>query len=51
MRSAVLLLPSTIVAEEHCPLVSPAHPGSAGITAVKSCRWLYDPRLTCVSAG
>lgn len=44
--SAVLVVPSVIVQEECCVLVNPAHPDSAGITAVKSRRWLYDPRLT-----
>jgi RES domain-containing protein len=45
-RSAVLLIPSVIVPEECCVLVNPAHPDSASISAVKSRRWLYDPRLT-----
>jgi RES domain-containing protein len=44
--AAVLVIPSVIVPEECCVLVNPAHPDSAGITAVKSRRWLYDPRLT-----
>ena len=48
--SAVLLVPSAIVPEEYCVLVNPAHPDSAGIRAVKSRRWLYDPRLTRGSA-
>ena len=48
--SAVLVIPSTIVPEEFCVLVNPAHPSSASISAVKSRRWLYDPRLTRASA-
>lgn len=48
--SAVLLVPSAIVPEEVCVLVNPAHPDSTGIRAVKSRRWLYDPRLARASA-
>ena len=48
-HSAVLVLPSVVVAEECCVLVNPAHPDSARIRAVKSRRWLYDPRLTRAS--
>lgn len=44
-RSAVLVIPSVIVPEECCVLVNPAHPDSAGISAVKTRRWLYDPRI------
>jgi RES domain-containing protein len=43
--SAVLLVPSVIVPEEFCVLINPAHRDSAGITASKVRRWLYDPRL------
>ncbi len=49
-RSAVLVIPSALVAEECCILVNPAHPDSASISAVKSRRWLYDPRLKRASA-
>lgn len=49
-KSAVLVMPSSIVPEEFCLLVNPAHPDSASITASKSRRWLYDPRLTRASA-
>lgn len=49
MRSAVLVVPSAIVAEECCVLVNPAHPDSAGMSAVKARRWLYDPRLARAS--
>lgn len=48
-RSAVLVIPSVIVAEECCVLVNPAHPDSASIRAAKLRRWLYDPRLQRVS--
>ncbi len=48
--SAVLVIPSVIVPEECCVLVNPAHPDSTNISAVKSRRWLYDPRLTRASA-
>ncbi|MBS0561578.1 MAG: RES domain-containing protein [Proteobacteria bacterium] len=44
--SAVLVISSVIVPEERCILMNPAHPDSAGIRAVKSRRWLYDPRVT-----
>jgi RES domain-containing protein len=44
-RSAVLLAPSVVVAEEFCVLINPVHPDSALIRAVKLRRWLYDPRL------
>ena len=44
-RSAVLVLPSVVVAEECCVLINPAHPDSSTIRATKSRRWLYDPRL------
>ena len=49
-RSAVLVVPSVLVPEEYCVLVNPAHPDSASISAIKSRRWLYDPRLTRASA-
>ena len=49
-RSAVLVIPSALVAEEFCVLVNPAHPDSVSISAVKSRRWLYDPRLRRTSA-
>jgi RES domain-containing protein len=44
-RSALLILPSAIVPEECNILINPQHPDSAGITAAKQRRWLYDPRL------
>ncbi len=43
---AVLVIPSAIVSEEYCVLVNPAHADGAGISATKTRRWLYDPRLT-----
>jgi RES domain-containing protein len=44
-RSALLLVPSGIVPEEHNALINPTHPDAARITARKVRRWLYDPRL------
>lgn len=44
-RSAVFLVPSAIVPEETNVLINPQHPESPGITASKTRRWLYDPRL------
>lgn len=49
--SAVLVISSVIVPEECCVLLNPAHPDSTSIGAVKSRRWLYDPRLTRPSAS
>ncbi len=43
--SAILRVPSVIVPEEENILINPAHPDTAGITATKARRWLYDPRL------
>lgn len=43
--SALLVVPSVIVPEEFNVLINPGHPDSAGITAAKRRRWLYDPRL------
>jgi RES domain-containing protein len=48
-HSAVLVIPSTIVPEEFCVLVNPAHPDTAGMSAAKSRRWLYDTRLSRAS--
>jgi hypothetical protein len=39
------LVPSAIVAEEFNVLINPAHPESAGISAKKMRKWLYDSRL------
>jgi RES domain-containing protein len=44
-NSAILLVPSAIVAEEFNVLINPAHPESAGISAKKMRKWLYDSRL------
>jgi RES domain-containing protein len=43
--SALLIVPSVIIPEEFNILINPEHPESAGITAVKVRKWLYDPRL------
>lgn len=43
--SAVLDIPSVIVAEERNILINPAHPDAASITATKLRRFRYDERL------
>ena len=43
--SALLMLPSVIVAEEYNVLINPAHPDATGLTSNKVRKWLYDPRL------
>jgi RES domain-containing protein len=45
VASAVLLVPSVIVAEECNVLVNPAHPDARQIRAGKLRKWTYDPRL------
>ena len=42
---ALLVVPSAIVPEECNVLINPLHADSAGISAGKVRRWLYDPRL------
>jgi RES domain-containing protein len=49
-KSALLIVPSVIVAEETNILVNPSHPGRAGIAAAKVRRWLYDSRLSKAGA-
>lgn len=44
-RTALLVVPSTIVAEEFNILINPRHADSPRITASKIRKWLYDPRL------
>jgi RES domain-containing protein len=44
-RSAVLLVPSVIVAEERNVLINPLHPDAGRITARKVRKWIYDTRL------
>ncbi|MGD0107756.1 MAG: RES family NAD+ phosphorylase [Rhodopila sp.] len=44
--SALLVVPSVIVPEEFNVLINPRHSDSATITAAKTRKWLYDPRLT-----
>ncbi len=44
-RTAMLLVPSIVVPEERNILINPCHPDAARITARKSRKWLYDPRL------
>ena len=43
-QSACLMVPSTIVPEEHNVLINPHHIDAARITATKLRKWLYDPR-------
>lgn len=43
--TALLLVPSVIVAEEANILINPRHPDAARISAAKVRKWLYDPRL------
>ena len=45
-HSAVLLVPSIIVPEEHNILINPAHPDAAKVSATKLRKWLYDGRLS-----
>lgn len=47
--SALLVVPSVMAHEECNILINPQHPASAGITATKVRRWLYDPRLMACS--
>jgi len=44
--SALLILPSALVAEECNVLMNPRHPDAIAMTAQKRRRWLYDPRVT-----
>lgn len=44
-RSAVMAVPSAIVPEDTVVLINPLHRDVAGITALKTRKWLYDPRL------
>ena len=46
LRSPLLIVPSAIIPDELNVLINPRHPASAGITAAKVRKWLYDPRLT-----
>ena len=43
--SALLLVPSVIVPDEHNVLINPEHPDVASITATTIKRWIYDPRF------
>jgi RES domain-containing protein len=44
-ESALLILPSALVAEEINVLINPRHSDAGAITARKLRRWLYDPRV------
>lgn len=43
--TALLLVPSVIVPQEHNVLINPMHPDAARITATTLSRWIYDPRF------
>lgn len=45
-RTALLVVPSAIVAEESNILINPRHADSSRITASKVRKWLHDPRFT-----
>lgn len=46
--SAVLRVPSAIVAEEENVLINPLHADAAKLSATKVRKWLYDPRMVKV---
>lgn len=43
-RSAVLVVPSVVVPEEHNILLNPTHPDMTRVEARTVRKWLYDPR-------
>jgi RES domain-containing protein len=43
--TALLLVPSVIVPDEHNVLINPAHPDAKMIRARKVRRWAWDPRM------
>ncbi len=43
--SALLIVASAIVPQEHNVLINPSHPDAASITATKVSKWYYDARL------
>jgi RES domain-containing protein len=44
-RSALMIVPSVIVAEESNVLINPLHPDTRQVAARKVRKWSYDPRL------
>lgn len=50
-RSAVLVVPSIVVAEERNILISPKHPDSAKIATRSVRKWLYDSKMARGGAG
>lgn len=44
-KSALALVPSIVVCEEHCILINPRHPDALKISARKVRRWVYDSRI------
>jgi RES domain-containing protein len=45
LRSAVAVVPSSIATEDAVILINPSHPDAKAVTAIKTRRWLYDPRM------
>jgi RES domain-containing protein len=43
--SAIMIVPSAIVPDEHNILVNPHHPKAKQITAKKIRKWVYDSRM------
>lgn len=44
-QSALMVVPSVILAEDCNVLINPLHPDAQRITAGKTRKWVYDPRL------
>jgi RES domain-containing protein len=44
-RSALLIVPSVIVPDEHNVLINPSHADALKITATTIRKWIYDPRF------
>jgi RES domain-containing protein len=44
-RSAIMMVPSVIVPDEHNVLLNPLHPDARKITAQKIRKWVYDSRM------
>nr|WP_315592565.1 RES family NAD+ phosphorylase [uncultured Cupriavidus sp.] len=45
LRSAILIVPSSIIPEEPNVLINPSHADAKKITFRKIRKWIYDPRL------
>jgi RES domain-containing protein len=44
-HSALLVVPSVIVPDEHNILINPEHPDASGVTATTLKKWNFDPRF------